>query len=151
MVGDVRSAFSLAPTPPAVYRPVTPTGFTAPSMHGVSVAVRAVPGFDAATRLRSEIEAIDPRLTVFQVTRIVDDLAQTQYLLHFATLVYAGMGVFGLIQALETLAETTRTSVTDPLLLLGGPALLAVLAFAVCYLPARHSTRIDPAAALRSE
>jgi ABC-type antimicrobial peptide transport system permease subunit len=216
VVGDIRSAFTLAPTLPAVYRPVTPTGFAAPSKHGVSVAVRVVPGFDAPTRLRHEIDAIDPRLTASQLTRMADDLAQTQYLMRFATLIYGGMGVFGLVLAsvglaavtadavarrrreigirmalgarrgdvlwlvlresgaivaagtavglvaallmtralasvVETLAESTRTSMTDPLLLLGGPALLAGLALAACYLPARHSTRIDPATALRAE
>jgi predicted permease len=216
VVGDLRSAFPLAPTLPAVYRPVTPSGFAAPSRHGVSLAVRVVPGFDASTRLRREIGAIDPRLTVFQVTRMADDLAQTQFLARFGSMVYGGMGVFGLLLAsvglagvtaqavarrrreigirmalgakradvlwivlresgaivaagsvaglaaallitralasvVETLAETTRTSMTDPLLLVGGPTLLAGLALAACYLPARHSTRIDPATVLRAE
>jgi predicted permease len=40
---------------------------------------------------------------------------------------------------------------SDPLLLAGAPLLLAVLALTACYVPARKSMRIDPAAALRQE
>ncbi len=39
----------------------------------------------------------------------------------------------------------------DPALLIGAPLLLASLALAACYVPARKSTRIDPAVALRQE
>jgi len=40
---------------------------------------------------------------------------------------------------------------SDPMLLVGAPVLLAALALIACYLPARRSTRIDPAVALRQE
>jgi len=40
---------------------------------------------------------------------------------------------------------------TDPVLLVGAPVLLAGVALAACYLPARKSMRIDPAVMLRQE
>jgi predicted permease len=216
VAGDLRSAFPLAPLPPTVYRPLSPSAFAAPSRHGVMVLARLDPGADSANRLRREIEAAEPELRVFQVSRLTDDLAAARFLASFATLVYGGMGVFGLVLAsiglagvtaqavarrrreigirmalgatgpnvlwlvlresgvlvaagtaaglvlalvvtralaafVETLAETTQTTMTDPVLLLGGPALLAGLALLACYLPARQSLRISPTTALRAE
>lgn len=65
VVGDIQSAFPLAPKVPAVFQPATPSGFASPAMHGVTVLVRVVPGFDAPTRLRRLIDALDPNVTVF--------------------------------------------------------------------------------------
>jgi putative ABC transport system permease protein len=61
----------------------------------------------------------------------------------------AMMRVLGSI--LDAMAQATQTSASDPAILVGAPALLAGLALAACYIPARKSVRIDPAAALRSE
>lgn len=58
---------------------------------------------------------------------------------------------FVLASVVDAFAETTATSLGDPVLLAGGPVLLALLALLACYLPARASTRIAPTEALRAE
>jgi predicted permease len=52
---------------------------------------------------------------------------------------------------MESIARTAGTSTSDPMLLIGAPLLLAVLALLACYVPARKSMRVDPVIALRSE
>ena len=216
VAGDVRSALPLAPPQPGVYLPVTPSGFAAPSSQGLTVIARARPGFDAATRLRDEMRACDPNVTVFNVRRMEDLVGQVFYLVRVATGIYGTLGVFALVLAcvglasvtaysvarrtqeigirvalgatrrdvlrlvmresvgiiavggaiglalalavmrvlssiLNALAEATRTTAYDPRLVFGAPALLAALALLACYVPARQSARLDPAAALKAE
>ena len=50
---------------------------------------------------------------------------------------------------MSAVARTAGTSTSDPALLVGAPLLLAALALAACYVPARKSVRIHPAVALR--
>ena len=52
---------------------------------------------------------------------------------------------------LEVVAKVTSASTFDPVLIVGAPLLLASLALAACYLPARKSMQIDAAVALREE
>jgi macrolide transport system ATP-binding/permease protein len=111
VVGDIRSMFPLAPTQPAVYLPITPAGFGSPSKDGVVVSVRVAPGFDVPTKLRQAIDAIDPTVTVFQITPMTDEVTQGAYLVHVASAMYGGMGIFGLILASVGLAGVTAHAV----------------------------------------
>jgi predicted permease len=52
---------------------------------------------------------------------------------------------------METIARTSGASMSDPVLLIGAPALLAVLTLVACYVPARKSMSVDPVVTLRSE
>ena len=56
-----------------------------------------------------------------------------------------------LASVLVDIARATETSASEPALLFGAPTLLAFLALLCCYLPARKSTRIDPAVTLRTD
>jgi predicted permease len=53
--------------------------------------------------------------------------------------------------AMASIAQTAGTSTSDPWLLVGAPALLAALAMAACYVPARKSMDVDPVIALRQD
>ncbi|MGP8245807.1 MAG: ABC transporter permease [Bryobacteraceae bacterium] len=63
-------------------------------------------------------------------------------------LMFAWAGIRAVSSAFFTVASVKSS---DPVLLVGAPLLLAGLALVACYVPARRSTRIDPAATLRME
>jgi len=53
--------------------------------------------------------------------------------------------------ATSVIADAMAMGTNDPRLLVGAPVLLAALALAACYVPARAAVRIDPLKALRME
>ncbi len=63
----------------------------------------------------------------------------------------ARAGMHALSAALFQIAQTAGVAENEPILLVGAPILLGVLALVACYIPARQSLRIDPAIALRQE
>jgi ABC-type antimicrobial peptide transport system permease subunit len=67
-------------------------------------------------------------------------------------LIGAGIGLAGAL-ALTRLMRSLLfgVSVTDPLTFAGLAALLALVAFSACYLPARRATKVEPIGALRQE
>lgn len=111
VAGDIRSAMPLGPQLSAVYLPLEPSDFAAPTRDGVTVVVRVQPGFDAVSSLRREIGGIDRRLTIFNVRRMEEVVGQIYQLARLVTGVYGAMGVFALILATVGLAGVTAYSV----------------------------------------
>ena len=58
-------------------------------------------------------------------------------------------GAFALTRVMQTLLF--NVSATDPASFMAAPAVLAVVALAACYLPARRATTVDPATVLKPE
>ncbi len=66
---------------------------------------------------------------------------------------FAGASALGRVSAatMSAMAPTFAEAAKDPMLIAGAPLLLACLALAACYWPARRATEIDPVRALREE
>jgi putative ABC transport system permease protein len=213
VVGDVTEDVAASKKHPAVYFPLHSADYSQPSLRGVTLMVRGLPGADVIRAVRNEVAAMNASVTPFNARSMLEQIAQFMLALKAASWTDAMIGVFGLILASVGLAGVTAYAVaqrgheigirlalgaqkrdvlrlvmregavlvtagsvlglafawagvralsglffsvasvegSDPLLLGGGPLLLAALALAGCYVPARRSTRIDPAIALRRE
>jgi putative ABC transport system permease protein len=63
----------------------------------------------------------------------------------------AWAGEHALTAMSASVAKVNSTSISDPVIMIGAPLLLALLALLACYWPASRSTRINPVTALRQE
>jgi ABC-type antimicrobial peptide transport system permease subunit len=111
VVSDIRSAFPLAPTLPAVYRPVTPDGYASPSNNGVTLVIRVLPHIEGSARLLSEARSIAPQLTVVEVRPVTREVDHALFLARVATYAYGGMGLLALVLAAAGLAGVTAYAV----------------------------------------
>jgi len=98
---------------PAVYLPMTEVDFAKPTFQGVTLATRTTPGLDAATIIRAQIAAIDPKLTTFNVKTMPDWIEQIMFIVKIGLWSYGLMGAFGLVLASVGLAGVTSYSVSS--------------------------------------
>jgi predicted permease len=210
---DLAEDFVASKKHPAIYFPLHPADYAQPSLRGVTLIVRAIPGVDLLATVQREISATDANVTPFNARSMSEQIAEFMSSLRSAAWTWNLIGAFGVILAVVGLAGVTAYSVAqrgheigirmalgaqksdvlglvmkegavltlsgtligmaltwaglrlmsgfffsmasvqtfDPALLVGGPLLLACLALAACYVPARKSMRVDPAMALRQE
>ena len=98
---------------PVIYFPLHPTDYAEPSLRGMTLMVRGVPGADIVSAVRREISAMDSDITPFNARSMIEQIAQFMSALKAASWTYALIGLFGLILASVGLAGVTAYSVTQ--------------------------------------
>lgn len=216
VIQDLRSGFVISMATQNAYLPIRDEDLLTPTSEGMTLMVRAQPGFDVTAAVRSAVAARDPELTVFNPTTITEQVNNNFFVVKVITWMYGGIGIYGLLLAaiglagvtahavvrrtkeigirvalgapqqsvlrlvlregfwltligstvgigaalavatllrtyMNAVAQMTETTLTDPVLVIGAPLLLIVLALAACYVPARRASRISPIQALREE
>ena len=100
---------------PVLYLPLTHTDLMSPPPGGMTVIVRADShagtAGDAMDGVRRQIAAIDPNLAIFNLRTLAEDVDQTTSYLRMSSVIYGGIGGFGLILAAIGLAGVTAYSV----------------------------------------
>ncbi len=108
---DIKSAFMMAKPVPTVFVPLTAQSLGAdPAWQGATVIVRGAGGNTVAD-VSNAIVSLDPHLSVFNVGGMNDRLDQFNTIVRFASAMYGGIGVFGLILASIGLAGVTAYAV----------------------------------------
>jgi predicted permease len=97
--------FRAAPAP-TVFLPLTVPDLLRPRSQGIALVVRARAG-DWSERVRDELHAIDPRLTMFNARTIREQIDDLYNVVRYTTAVYAIVGLFALVLASVGLAGVT--------------------------------------------
>src|ERR1700733_12790640 len=113
VAADVAEGLIVGKPRPAIYFPLRTSGYSHPSLQGITLMVRAMPGANALEAVRREIAALDNRVTPFNARSMADQIDQFMSLLRMAAWVYGLVGVFGLVLASVGLAGVTAYSVAQ--------------------------------------
>ena len=111
VVKDMKAAFEMGESAPAIYFPLRPSDYAQPSLAGITLMVRAVPGVDAVAAVRREISAMDPHIAPFHAQSMPEQIEELMFIVRMGLWIYAFLGLFGLILASVGLAGVTAYSV----------------------------------------
>jgi predicted permease len=110
---DVSEDFIASKKHPAIYFPLQQADYAQPSLRGVTLMVRGLPGVDVIGAVQREVSAMDPNLTPFNGRSMTEQIAQYMASLRSAAWTWNLIGAFGLILASVGLAGVTAYSVTQ--------------------------------------
>jgi len=98
---------------PAIYFPLRQSDYVDPPVQGMTLLVRGMAGSDILGMLRSEVGAIDTRVTLFNLHTMREQIDQFMAPLQIAAWTYALVGVFGLLLATIGLGGMTAYTVAQ--------------------------------------
>ena len=110
---DVTEGIVVQKPRPAIYFPLRAADYATPSLEGVTLIVRGVPGVDMTGAVEREVAAVDARITPYNTRSMETHIAQFMAPLRMAAWTYGLIGVFGLALAAVGLAGVTAYSVTQ--------------------------------------
>ncbi len=110
---DVSEDFVASKKHPVLYFPLRPADYAQPSLRGVTLMVRGMPGADTLGAVQREVSATDAHLTPFNARSMTEQIAQFMSSLRSAAWTWNVIGAFGLILALVGLAGVTAYSVAQ--------------------------------------
>jgi len=110
---DVAEDFIASKKHPAIYFPLHAVDYAQPSLSGLTLMVRGVPGVDVIGSVQREISATDANLTPFNTRSMTEQIAQFMSSLRGAAWTWNLIGAFGLILASVGLAGVTAYSVAQ--------------------------------------
>ncbi len=108
---DVSEDLAMQKPKPAIYFPLRPADYARPSVRGVTLIIRAVPGVDAMGAILREIAALDGRVTPFDIRSMPEQIEDFMFALRVAVWTYGCIGIFGLVLASAGLAGLTAYTV----------------------------------------
>ena len=99
IVADVSEDLIASKKHPALYFPLRAGDYAQPSLRGMTLMMRGVPGADVIRDARGAIEAFDARIAPFNARSMEQHIDQYMSALKGASWTYGLMGVFGLVLA----------------------------------------------------
>jgi predicted permease len=111
VAGNVANDLVATKQHPAIYFPLRASDYAQPSLRGMTILVRALPGVDAVAAVQREVAGIDPNVTTFNARSMNQQIEQFMSPLRSASWTYGLIGVFGLVLASVGLAGVTAYSV----------------------------------------
>lgn len=109
---DAQMEAALDRPKPALYFPLRTSQFAWPSLEGITLMARGVPGADVPAAVRREVAAMDAGLPVFDARSMTRQIEEWIFPIQVAISTYGVMGLFVLILSAVGLAGVTAYSVT---------------------------------------